>query len=344
MREVKEMWHLRLPDGRVVKAAATSVRRHQAAGRLPEGTEARKASSDRWLPLTSHPELSDKNGSGGDTGSWNDINLEQPGKPASVASRMDAAQLRQPGLRGLMEELHAALDNTLTSRKLVAAASAALAGGALATGMLLAGNVWVTAGCLAGIALLALGLMALLTRMAFHEVSRLRPSRIRDGWEGFSPLLAKLLATWGVGITALTLASWGLRHLPHYLAASLPEEAWAPWAVAGAAYLAGVAECLLWPLLVFLGPLAPIWVVEDCTFLQGIRQGVKMIAPIRWRFFVAQWMALSLAGVAALPLGWVVGQSPAGLPLAWAAAGALVLAYYSVANVLLYLHIRYEER
>ncbi len=340
MRETTDIWHLRLPDGRILRAAARAVRNHHAAGRLPAGAEIRRGSGDEWRPLETHPEFTDKNGAPAGTGSWNEISLEQPGRATpTVASRMDAAQLRQPGVRGLLEELHAALDNTLTPRKIAAAASVALVGGGLATAMLLANNLWVTLGCVAGAAVIGLGLMALLTRMTFTEVSRMRPSRIRDGWPGFTGLLAKLLFSWGVALAALGAMSWGLRHLPGVVPAE-----WGVWAVGGVTFAAGVIECLAWPLVVFLGPLAAIWVVEECSFGEGIGLWKKLVGPIRWRFFVSQWLALSMAGLASLPLGWLVGQSAAGPPLAWAACVALVLAYYSVANVLLYLHLKYEER
>jgi hypothetical protein len=335
MTEIKDIWHVRLPDGRVLRAAARAVRNHHAAGRLPAGAEVRRRSSDEWRPLAAHPEFTEK----ADTGSWNDISLDQAGKAVTVASRMDAAQLRQPGVRGLLEELHAALDNTLTSRKIVATGFVALIAAAGAAAALLANNLWATLGCIAGVGLVGLGLMALLSRMTFIEASRMRPSRIRDGWEGFAGLLPKLVFTWGVALAALGAMSWGLRQLPGVVPAE-----WGPWATAGVMFGAGVVECLVWPLIVFLGPLAAIWVVEECSFGTGLGLWMQMLGPIRWRFFVSQWLTLSMAGVAALPLGWVVGQSPAGPALAWAVGGTLVLSFYSVANVLLYLHLKYEER
>jgi hypothetical protein len=49
------------------------------------------------------------------------------------------------------------------------------------------------------------------------------------------------------------------------------------------------------------------------------------------------------AALVLLPLWWVIGLSPAGQFLAGGVAGTLGVAYFSVANVFVYLNLRYER-
>jgi hypothetical protein len=348
--EVRDIWQIRFPDGRVLRAAAKALRHHFLAGRIPVESQLRRTAEEEWRPLAEFPELTTPtNSNGTSTSSWTDFTLDSQNKSGTVASRLDSAQLRQPGIRPFLEEMLAALDSALAFKKVLATAFVGLLVAALAfVGMgglpkmdLPPWGPWL---CLGGAVLLLLGLMAMLTRMTFTEVSRLRPSRFRDGLRGMAGVVVKLAFTWGIAVAALVTLSWSIRQVPAWLPERLP--AWWEWtpAVVGAAmFVLGVLECLLWASAVFFGPLASVWVVEDCSFLQGVALWDKLVSPIRWRIFVGQWLALGLAGLMAAPL-LLVGFSAGGQALALAAAGTLAVAYYSVANVFLYLHLRYEVK
>ena len=119
MNETNDAWFVRLPDGRVLKAASTLVlRQHLGTGRIPSDSRVRRSFDDEWIGLDWTEEFADlvqrKNGNAGavvpsaDTGAV-------PGQ-ASVARSYEGARLQTVGLQGMAEELIAALDNTFARR------------------------------------------------------------------------------------------------------------------------------------------------------------------------------------------------------------------------------------
>ena len=137
------------------------------AGRLPPGTRPRRSGEEQWRPVEQCGELSDAitNGDG----------ASHPAPPATIASRVDPARLRQLGVRAYLDELLAALDCTLVRPKLIATALAGLAVGALA-GVAVArpapftlnppGWGWLLAG---GAVLVLAALTAVLTNLTYRS-------------------------------------------------------------------------------------------------------------------------------------------------------------------------------
>src|SRR5437867_2238587 len=117
MRHSSDPWYVRLPDGRVLRAASTAaVRHHVNAGRVPVDSLVRRSSDEEWVALewtqefadlitapASEPETSTRARSRPE----NEWALPEP---AGIASRLDPMRLRTVGVRGMTEELLAALD------------------------------------------------------------------------------------------------------------------------------------------------------------------------------------------------------------------------------------------
>src|SRR5262245_1098296 len=123
MGDANDLWYVRLPDGRLFRAGGTAtVRQHLQAGRIPPGSLVRRRGEDAWRPVEEAQELADA----ADGGPTNGV---AGGGATTVAARLDPGQLHLIGVRGLFEDLLAALDSTLTRRKLAAAALAGLAVG-----------------------------------------------------------------------------------------------------------------------------------------------------------------------------------------------------------------------
>lgn len=353
MSETVNLWHVRFPDGRAYRAAANAIRQHILSGRIPPEVELRRSSSDEWRPLEAFSEFANLKRANGaapaGTSSWSDFNVDGPAKPPTVASRLDPEQLGLPGIRPLLEEMVAALESTLVFKKVLAAllvglvVAAVLFAGPVVCSLVVEVPSWAGWAFWAAAGLFELGLMGVLTRMAFSELSRMRPARLRDGYAGLPSLLLKLVVVWGAVFGALAAASWGLRQLPDLLGTHLPQAPWAAPALAGCLFVLSVVECLLWATAAFFGPIAAIFVVEDCSLWQGLATWEQLMSQQRWRLFVSQCLLLAGTAVVLLPLWWLVRLSPAGEQLAVGVAGTLGVAYYSVANVFVYLHLRYER-
>src|SRR5262245_16698541 len=211
MSDASDLWYVRLPDGRLFRAGGTAtVRQHVQSGRIPPGSLVRRRGEGAWRPVEQAQELADA--SGGDLS-----NGAQGGTPATVAARLDPGQLHLLGVRGLFEDLLAALDSTLTRRKLSAAALAGLAVGvALALvrspAVLAEDPPWTLAAAV-GVAAVALGLLTvLLVQMTFTEVSRMRPARWADGLQGAGTLFVRVAALYallgGLLGSAIALLRW----------------------------------------------------------------------------------------------------------------------------------------
>src|ERR1700730_15202840 len=116
MNEANDVWYVRLPDGRVLRAASTLVlRQHLGTGSIPSDSRVRRSFDDEWIGLDWTEEFADlvqrKNGNGG----WiaGAVVPSPETATAGVARRYEGARLQTVGLQGMAEELIAALDNTL---------------------------------------------------------------------------------------------------------------------------------------------------------------------------------------------------------------------------------------
>ncbi len=126
-------------------------------------------------------------------------------------------------------------------------------------------------------------------------------------------------------------------------------------AVPGAVLAAAMAfEFALWAVLATTALLPPLLVVEGTSIPGAIVQWVVLLRQNLGRVFLFEWLAIGTAIVLTLPfagllapLNWMYVPEP--LALAWICArnllaglvGALFLAYVIVANVFIYLHLRY---
>src|SRR5262245_50162421 len=265
MSKSPDVWFVRLPTGSVLRANSTAVvRDHLASGRIPRNSRVRRSTGRRWRGLAQTAEFADlaaprggdRRGSRITTGLHTASTAPLTLEPATVASRLDPVRLPTVRVRGMLQELLAALESTLVRTKLGVAAAASLVGGLvvalLGSGLLdplLPGPV--LQGAVAGVVLLLVAAVAssLLGQTTFVELSRLRPAKWREASAGLGRLVPRvflvyLLATGGT-LAAIALLRW----LPSWLlgAPDLARPDGMREGVAGAvAVLAVVLEVVLW--------------------------------------------------------------------------------------------------
>jgi hypothetical protein len=274
-----------------------------------------------------------------------------------VGARLDPSRLHLVGIRGYVQELVAALDSTLVFSKLVVASLAGLLlGMALAVGSspaLPAEVAW----SLAGVVLLVLAFTAgLVTRLTYVELSRLRPARWHEGLAGIGLLTVRLVVVLGL----VGGGAWGLivllRWLPWWLwpAEGADGGAGREAAAAAALCLGMLLEVCLWPVFPFACLLPPILVVERCSLWRGLADWLTLLRNHLGPVFLYEAMAVGFGALASAPFllllvplfGWYVDE-PLRLLAGWTRAvllglaAAPFLAYLIVANVFIYLNLRY---
>jgi hypothetical protein len=376
MSQATDFWYVRLPDGRILRAASTKVVRQEVgAGRIPLDSTVRRSPAEEWVSLEwtrEFADLSDGYKQSHTTGPQAAPHADAVGTPSTVASRQDPRRMRQIGVGTLLTELLAALDSTLTRPKLLTAVLAGLALGILATVVEtqvidLGNNKLNVTAVVAALVLVVSLAMGVLTRLTYVELSRLRPARWKEALEGLGPLTVRLAVALGLVTGGLWGLWWVFRSAPFWI---LPEAeggwSWAATAAAGAALAAGMAlEVVLWAILGVSGLLAPLLVVEQVPVATALSRWLGMIRQHLGRLFLFEAMALVIGLAVALPcaalllpLLGVGNDSHVLLPglyveprlaLAYTVArnllaglaGALLLAYVVVANVFIYLHLRY---
>lgn len=366
MSQGGDFWYVRLPDGRIFRAAHTGVVRQEvASGRIPPGSVVRRSPVEEWVALEWTREFADLVEKTSAESSGPDHMLPRssvkPNRPSTVAERVDPDRLRQIGVRGLIDELLAALDSTLVRSKLLIAAVAGLAFGILATLVELRAfdlhNRQLNATALWAAILLLIAIpQAMLTLMTYVELARLKQARLRHGLRGLASLLLRLYlclalvnaVVWGL----IVLLRWGPIWL---LPADGGDVSWWREAAAGAALAAGIAlEVCLWAVLGVSGLLGPLLVVEGCSAVRGIREWIELVLGHLGRVFLFEALALCIGlamtlpcAALLIPLHWIYVDSHLELAavctrnLLAGLAGALLLAYMIVANVFIYLHLRY---
>jgi hypothetical protein len=373
--QLPDVWFIRLPSGRTLRANSTDVvRQYLSSGQIPVNSRVRRSPDEEWAGLDWTEEFADlatsppaPNGTPDAVSSSRRPSTPAVGiylDPGSIADRLDGTLLPRIGVRGMLQELLAALDSSLVRGKLAIAAGTALLGGILVTVLhaSLLGtqrNEQLLAWGVGGVLLLLLFAVAsaVVTRMTYIELSRLRPARRKEmrgvlGWPALRLFAASLL------VGGLLLAIGGLRWLPGWLLDGA-ELSWSAGAREGVAMIAAVGglllEVLLWPLAVLGLLLAPILIVEDCSVFAAVRQWVGLLRKHWGRVFLYEALAVAAGGLVtvalALPL-LVASQGVAtderlaltvGLVLRplWGLALAPLLAYLTVANVFIYLNLRY---
>lgn len=376
MKDHYDPWYVRLPDGRIVKAKSTSsVRHHVEGGNIPLNSMARRTSDEEWVGLTWLAEFADLAGEGRRPSATPVPESAAPPPTANgsapevrakggVSARLDPMRLQTVGIRGLVDELIAAFDSTVSTGKLVVAAAVAVAG-ALGvylvmrlTLLALSDAFWLAEvlGGLAGVAALSV-LTALLTRQTHLEISTMRPVLPAEARAGVGPFVLRVFlgcaATFGVGVGVLIL----LGCLPEWTAkvgtGTVHE------IVQTVVWVVGACVAVLVFVAIMLGfLLAPIFVVEECSLGDAIREWRSILREHRLRVMIYEGMALALAVVAALPVvvpvelalrygpampagaaNWVGAAVPY---LVHALAVSPALAFLAVANLFIYLNLRYE--
>jgi hypothetical protein len=371
MSATSDTWYVRFPDGRVVRASSTHVvRQHLGAGQIPFGSRVRRSEGEEWIALEWAEEFADLVESSGQP---TKMALPSPrreaaghAEPAGIVSRLDSQRLRTVGLRGLVEELAAALDNTLSRPKLMVAGTAGVLSGVVvaataSTAPLLPDRWPLAAWAAAALVLLIVWVIAnvLLTQMTYIELSRLRPARwleTRTGLTGFAlRLLGALLVTAGAAVVAIVLLRW----LPQEMVTSKPSERLTSLPEAGAAavkVVGLVVEMLLWPAIAFTFLLGPVVVVEECSAVRAVRQWWRLVRRHLGLLFLYEAVAF-LGGIItlvfAVPLAiaavgrwghWGGYDTALGFSLCVLSglAAAPLVAYLAVAHVFIYLNLRYE--
>jgi hypothetical protein len=366
-----DFWFIRLPDGRILRAASTTVVRQElGSGRIPVGSTVRRSPDEEWVAIEWTREFSDVAAERRATEAHHHEAAARPSgshpaapRTTTIASRLDSDRLRQVGVRDLLQELQAALDSTLVAPKVLIAAVTGLALGILATvvqvGGIDLGRPWLNVAVVLAVFVLLFSIAAgLLTQLTYVEVSRLRLARWREGLSGLDGLAVRLV----IGLAIIVAGGWGLiallRWLPIWL---LPPpdaaEAWLRQAIPGAILAAAMAfEVCVWAVLCTAAMLAPLLVVERCSVAGAIVQWVGMLWRHLGRVFLFEALAIGIAIVLTLPFAalWapLVGMYaylPEELKLAWVCAlnllagvaAGLFLAYVIVANLFIYLHLRY---
>jgi hypothetical protein len=350
MPDVKDpSWYVRLPDGRVLRAAGPSVIRQQLdSGRLPPGIRVRRSGETDWRPPERVVELADAAPAA--------TNGHHPGPSATIASRLDPDQMQLAGVRGLLDELLGALDATFVSRKLKAAAFAGLLLGGLAA----LSNLELFSfsvhplglGWLLPIAALVVWswLAVVLSKMTFAELSRLRPATWADGTEGSIGATIHLSAANVVMVLMLGGIIAVSRLLPGWLLTQGTEQTarYFAWGAQAATVAGAVVEVLVWPLFILLLQLAALVVIEQTSFTSGSGKWLSLVWRKGRRLLMAEILALGIGLLLTAPLALLglavtsrftepTALSGAITCVLYGLLSSLLLAYLVVANVFIYL-------
>jgi hypothetical protein len=354
MATAAEYWYIRLPDGRTVRArSADVVRSYLRAGRIPLESLARRSGEDEWLPLDH-------------VADFVDVLPAEPARPADAGapSRTSANELRAVGVRGLVDELFNAFDSCLHRGKLT---TAALTGIALAVGLIALEQLSgfpTSMGILAGSVAAALFLLTavalatvLLTQMTVIELDRHRPARAAEVRAGLVRQTIRVMFAYGLVAGMLVGLVYFFNHAGPWLgAAELGDlNPMREILLNLVAVLRLLLYAICWPILglavLLLGPLL---VIEEYPILRSLREWLGMLRRHVGRVYLYEALAFTFATVLALPVLLLVGlaaysvgdamglvervtlQVLAGLAL------TPLIAYLTVANVFIYLNLRYE--
>ena len=364
MRDPSDAWFVRLPDGRVVRAKSTgSVRHHIETGRIPVDSWVRHSPEEDWTTLEWTAEFSDL------AGRYRKRTAGQeeadPG-PATAnrerTLRVNGNELRTVGVRGLVEELLTALDSTLNRGKLLLAGTFGVLGAGVFLVFQQTSEFWLDS----WIPLLAMGLIlvliaavntAILTQMTFVELSSLRPARPGEALMRLGVNTFRLVICYALVGGPICICIAGLRTLPGWILDNGPlgpfgEEV--PAAVASVCSL--ILQVLLCPILGLALLLGPIVIIEENGSLRSISQWWSLVRRYPGRIFLYEALAAALGAVMSIPflfpvllVGWITpsidslsGVTGSTLSVLAGAAMTPLIAYLAVANVFIYLNLRYE--
>ncbi len=366
MKANRDIWYIRLPSGQELKAKSTAaVSRRLQSGAIPKTSFARRSRRDEWRRLEWHSEFTNMlSGNGRRVGP-----SAEASRPSGIGSRLDPLRLRTAGVRGLLDDLIAALDSTFDRDKLVLAGAACVFIGVLwgilpqlfrdLIGMLdvaptsserLANSIP------ALISVIVLGYtIGLLARMTHIELSSLRPARWHEIRHRFPRLGLRLAIAYililGCAGLAIIFAEWLPRILLDQSLQAHLNEPLAQAASAVAAALGVVIEAALVVLIGLSWMLAPLLVIEEVSLLQGIREWLALVREHGSRVLLAEFLTITLGLLVTLPIvglaELILGRFPQlPEPIRFAAYGAAMapfVAFMAVANVFIFLDVKYER-
>jgi hypothetical protein len=367
MSQGSDAWYIRLPDGRVLRAANTAVvRTHVHTGHIPADSRVCRAAGEEWMLLEWTEEFADLVNPPGNHNNVAQRAAEHARAAATavsapgVGSRLDPERLQTIGVRGLVDELLAALDSTLLRKKILLGCVSGVATGVIVAfaGMLSQPVAWLVAGI--GVLIVHALCNTFLTQLTFVELSRLRPAQWRDATPTAFVVALRLFTTYLVAVAVPLIAIRLLRVAPSWVAGTSALR-WlgTPGATSPdlIIVIALMLEVIIWPTLSFAFLLAPVMVVEECSFPQALAQWWRLLKEQVGRIFLYEALAVTLGSIATLPfcipLGLVIvgrlahgGFDPGtnfGLYVISGLALAPMIAYVAVANLFIYLNLRYEQ-
>jgi hypothetical protein len=372
MSQALDTWYVRLPDGRVLRAASTEVvRRHIDSGRIPTASRVRRSPNEEWAAIDWTEEFADivrhrvaEDAADEDSATTTTGTARALFKP-EIASRYDPSRIKTVGLRGLVEELIAALDNTLARPKLLVAGAL---GGISALIIAIVPNLhtpdqalWRWMPTLVATAIIFIGAVmagVLLTQMTYTELSRLRPSTWTEARNGLAKFAARLFVCAGITAGAIGGGLWALHvWTPADIATRLSAWLRPEITVPVISVLMLFLELLLWAVLPFTMLLGPVVVVEEGSMGDSLAQWWWLIRRHLGRLVLYE-SAAAITGVAMLAFGlpflltalsrrseWGRVDTPIGIGLCLLAglAAAPLIAYFAVAHVFIYLNLRYQS-
>lgn len=377
MKEHYDPWFVRLPDGRTIKAKSTSsVRHHVGAGHIPLNSMVRRDPDEEWVALVWVAEFADL--ASPSARAMAPPTAEPPPQAGTsrsgVSARLDPMRLQTVGVRGLIDELISALDSTIARTKMVPAFVAAV----LVFGAMFAARVahrklvfgedaaWLSDVIGVAFALLVLSVLnALLARLTHLEVSTMRPARLREGLAGLSRYAGSAIIANALVAGGALVVLFLLQYVPtwaHDRLANLDPVAFK--ALYTLILLADtILSVLAWLVVGLCWLLTPAIVVEESSWIAGIREWRQLLREHFGRVLVYEGLAILLGVAVALPLtlaarlavgveprlspAWPNGSGfgPAGAAavIVEALTAAPMLALMGVANVFIYLNLRYEQ-
>jgi hypothetical protein len=362
-----DYWYIRFPDGRILRAASTTiVRQELEAGHIPIGSTVRRAPAEEWTAVAWTQEFADlvQQLSAQAAAREPEPHRHPAGGPSDHLAAVSPSRTHFLRVRDYLGELVAALDSTLVARKLLLGVVAGLfLGGLFAlqpadwlareNGLL--AWTWIQA----GVAVVALDfLTVILVKLTYVELSRLRPALWSEARVGIGRATLRTVLTQVV----LLGAAWGLmvflRWLPYWLGPGPDESGSVPrQSAAGAALALGmVLESVLWVVFFFWWLLPPILVVEECSIGRGLWQWVDLLRKHFSGVLLYQALALSFGVLLTAPCLLLI--APMFLPSFCPPEGLLdltesvryrllglacspMLTFWIVANVFIYLNLRY---
>jgi hypothetical protein len=357
MASVYDSWFIRLPDGRVVLAKSTrAVRHHIESGRIPPTSHVRRSPHEDWQKLEGIPDFAAL--------LLAPSSRDLPGGDKVPAMARSGAEFRALGVRGLVNELFNAVDSSLHRFKLWIACGTSLvwAVGYLALALLppTTDLLWLMMFQAAiGLSLLFVAGLAsgILGQMTVVEISRFRPAQWHEVRPGVVGKAVKITLAQALILGMVLLPLWGLHH-------SMDVWAWffgshLPPILQGTFLgLRLLLEIIFWPLAGMSLLLGPLILVEECSPWRGLAEWFDLLRTDLSRIFLYETLAFALGTVLTFPLifpilyaGWKFSLvtdyflSAVGLATLHVLGGLALtplVAFLLVANVFIYLNLRYE--